>query len=213
MAQVDEPATQSLRQRKKLKAREDILASARALISEQGVEAARMRDIAAGAGVSYQTLYHYFPTKSRILHALLLAEMEEMFEQASRVAYQGNVLTTLREINQLFFFTIETSERKLWLDASRDLLSDDRDQETLGLFVVAKEDSQATLELLLKRAQEFGELNREAPVSLIANTLFALIDYGFLRYLIDRDATPEGALEHLSAQIELVLASFLVPRA
>ena len=201
----------SLRQQKKQKAREDILTAAQLLISEQGLETARMRDIAAQAGVSYQTLYNYFPTKSRILQALLLANVEELLAGISAAVegYRGDLLGTLRRINELCFAAIDAGDRALWRDATKDLVAEY--QEAMGLFALVEADSHGSLELLLERAKEFGELNRDAPTTLVASTLFALIDYTFLRYLLDPDAQEAGALAELSAQLHLVLGQFLNP--
>ena len=57
----------SLREQKKHQARQQILRSAHRLIQDGGYASTRMRDIAAAANVSYQTLYNYFPTKGLIL--------------------------------------------------------------------------------------------------------------------------------------------------
>jgi AcrR family transcriptional regulator len=198
----------SLREQKKLRAREDILAAARGLIAEAGPEAARMRDVAGRAGVSYQTLYNYFPTKSRLLQALLLSDMTALLGQINGLleAYSGDILGTLAQVNGLCLEAVD-GDRDLWRTATQDLLTDDA--SALGFFSLVKGDSQGSLELLLARAQEFGELDRRAPVTVLADTLFSLTDYMFLRYLIDATMRFDGALAHLSAQIELVLTPFL----
>ena len=59
----------SLRQQNKARARASILSAAHKLMAEEGIQAATTREIAKRAGVSYQTLYNYFPTKADIAGA------------------------------------------------------------------------------------------------------------------------------------------------
>ena len=60
-----------LRERKKQRARSDILAAANTLIARKGYADTTMREIAEAADVSYQTLYNYFPSKAQIVRAML----------------------------------------------------------------------------------------------------------------------------------------------
>ncbi len=62
-----------LRERKKQEVRRRIIAAATTLITENGLEATTMEDIAASAEVSVGTVYNYFGTKN----ALLLAGVED----------------------------------------------------------------------------------------------------------------------------------------
>ena len=57
---------------------EEILAAARKLIGEKGIDAVRMRDIAALAGGPISSVYQYFPNKSAILATLFEAWSEEL---------------------------------------------------------------------------------------------------------------------------------------
>lgn len=57
---------------------EEILAAARKLIGEKGIDAVKMRDIAALAGGPISSVYQYFPNKSAILATLFEAWSEEL---------------------------------------------------------------------------------------------------------------------------------------
>jgi AcrR family transcriptional regulator len=57
---------------------EEILAAARKLIGEKGIDAVRMRDIAALAGGPISSVYQYFPNKSAILATLFEQWSEEL---------------------------------------------------------------------------------------------------------------------------------------
>lgn len=57
---------------------EEILAAARKLIGEKGIDAVKMRDIAALAGGPISSVYQYFPNKSAILATLFEQWSEEL---------------------------------------------------------------------------------------------------------------------------------------
>src|SRR5689334_10767038 len=61
---------------------EEILAAAKKLIGEKGIDAVKMREIAALAGGPISSVYQYFPNKSAIL-AMLFEQWSE--EMAARV--------------------------------------------------------------------------------------------------------------------------------
>ena len=199
----------SLRQEKKQKAREDILGAARQLFDASGFDDSRMRDIAAAANVSYQTLYNYFPTKTQILQGILqedVAHIASQLNQHTR-SYRGDLLGTLRAFSQMTLAEIGGDNRELWRRATVDLLG--ASEEVLGLFTLIKTDSHSGLRLLLQRAKEFGELEPETQTELLADIVFSLTDYMFLRYLIDPSVTEAGMLRELDAQMKLLLTPYL----
>ena len=109
----------SLREKKKQKARQDILNAARDLIEQHGYDQAKMRDIAVAANLSYQTLYNYFPTKALILQALLLDDVVHVAEQMDALitAYQSGhaeLLVTLHAMNRARLDVVSQPDRELW---------------------------------------------------------------------------------------------------
>ena len=93
----------SLRQQNKARVRASILEAAQALIVAQGIDQTTTRQIAQQAGVSYQTLYNYFPSKSSLLHGILADDIQAWGADidASIKQYRGDLLATLTEINQI----------------------------------------------------------------------------------------------------------------
>lgn len=199
----------SLRQAKKQKAREDIVNAARQLFDASGFDASRMRDIAAAANVSYQTLYNYFPTKTQILQGILQEDVGHMASQINEHtrSYRGDLLDTLSKLSQMTLAAIGEDNRELWRRATIDLLG--ASEEVLGLFTLIKTDSHSGLRLLLQRAKEFGELEPDVQTDLLADIVFSLIDYMFLRYLIDPTVTEAGMQRELDAQMKLLLTPHL----
>jgi AcrR family transcriptional regulator len=68
--------TSSLRERRKQMLRGEILAAARALLSEKGYAAMSMDELAAQVGISKPTLYSHFMTKDDIVVETAVDEME-----------------------------------------------------------------------------------------------------------------------------------------
>jgi AcrR family transcriptional regulator len=61
--------------------RELLLSTARAVLAEQGLAALSLREVARRAGVSHQTPYHHFGTRSDILAALAAAGFSELAQR------------------------------------------------------------------------------------------------------------------------------------
>ena len=98
MSRPREKLTPRQRQR-----RDDILSTARRLISECGFDGVRMRELAAESGVTPKTLYHQFESKENLLrHAV-----EERF----RTIYQTIDAARIdRGIDRLFFIIDAVAE-------------------------------------------------------------------------------------------------------
>ncbi len=66
-----------------------VLATARTVIDEQGVNAS-LRDVARRAGVGLGTLYRHFPTREALLEALLRASFDELTVKAGVLERSGS---------------------------------------------------------------------------------------------------------------------------
>jgi AcrR family transcriptional regulator len=93
----------------KLDRRGAILAAARGVLAEKGLEAAKISDIVARAGVAQGTFYLYFPSKLSLVLALaedmnirLLASVRRVFEGAPSLseAIQAAVVAAFRELEE-----------------------------------------------------------------------------------------------------------------
>lgn len=75
---------------------EDILGAAKRLIGEKGIDAVKMREIAAMTGSPISSIYQYFPNKSAIiatLHQQWSSEIMDVLKQS---------LVDVRDLDQLF---------------------------------------------------------------------------------------------------------------
>jgi AcrR family transcriptional regulator len=73
------PAVTSLRDRLKVMTSAAILDAAEGVFAEQGLQGARMEDIAARAGVAVGTLYNYFSDRQTLLAALQASRQQQLF--------------------------------------------------------------------------------------------------------------------------------------
>jgi AcrR family transcriptional regulator len=90
--------------------RQRVLATARALFSERGVDAVSMHDIAVAAGIGQGTLYRRYPHKGALCHALVEDNLRQfhdaMVARLEAEAAGGRALQQLRAfIDALLAFT------------------------------------------------------------------------------------------------------------
>ena len=198
----------SLRERKKQKARSDILDAARKLVSRNGYVEARMRDIATEADVSYQTLYNYFPTKARIAESLLADGVATLAEQIDHLIarYSGDLLKTLNAVNRqrLTFFSEQDTD--LWRELCVDLIQRDVQPDVYQLIDRA---AHARIAALLEKSQSAGELDKRVDIDVMAHTIFCLSEYAMMANLVDPNASLERVSNTLDIQIRVLLTPYL----
>jgi AcrR family transcriptional regulator len=69
--------------------RERIIAAARDLFAQRGIDAVSVRDIAAAAGVSHPLVHHYFGTKTQILDEIVTHEVDVLRAIINRSTPEG----------------------------------------------------------------------------------------------------------------------------
>lgn len=202
----------SLREEKKQQARQGILTAARDLIDQHGYEQAKMRDIAAAAHLSYQTLYNYFPTKALILQALLIEDVAHIAAQmdalvAAHAAGRDSLLNTLHGINRTDMDAISQRDRELWRVVAVDFIN--QAGEAAHIYQLIDAASHETFSGLLAAAQANGELADSAPVALLVDTLFAISHHAVWRYIMEPGTAKVALLEALEAQTEVLVRPYL----
>ena len=199
----------SLRQQKKQQARSSILQAAEALIGEKGYQQTRTRDIAARAELSYQTLYNYFPSKGRILQALLTDRVQDASRPIQEIlqAHDGPLLDALDAMNAAGFQAIASQDKTLWRIVVIDRIS----QQGTASYVYQLIDGFAreALGQRLLEAKNAGELNSGVHLGRLTDVLFDLSDYSLTRFLLDPHATPSASVARLGGQIRLVASPYL----
>jgi AcrR family transcriptional regulator len=135
--------------------RAKVLAAARAVFAEQGVDA-QMDDVARRADVGVGTVYRHFPTKDALLGALA----EELFDKLAAHARE------MLELDDPW----EAFQRTMWFSAEK-TAGDRAFAEILGASRNAlptdcpgKTDLTATVATLMERAIEAGRMRPDAVI-------------------------------------------------
>lgn len=197
----------SLRQQNKIRARQQIIAAAEALISEDGAANTTTRAIAKQAGVSYQTLYNYFPNKAALMRELLQEEFALWSRQVDGVlkAYDGDLIGSLLAICELGIDILSGPKAELWNAITQQLLAEPPDHtQYSALSTVAHEHCYA----LLNSALGMGQLRPDTDLHLMAHTLFSLCDYNLLMFHF-MPIAKDQFLHTQRQQFELVLNPYL----
>ncbi len=110
-------AEPGLRDRKKARRHDEIIAVAKDLFARQGIDATTMADIAAAAGVSAPTVFNYFGSKDGILIAMITEGTQDARENDRALHWrEGEDLAGL--ITGLFLRvsarTLEIADRRVW---------------------------------------------------------------------------------------------------
>jgi AcrR family transcriptional regulator len=110
-------AIPGLRDRKKARRRDEIIAAARELFTVQGIDATTMAEIAAAADVSAPTVFNYFGSKDGILIAMISEGTREARERDKGMHWRdGADLVTL--IVELFLRvssrTLNVAGKRVW---------------------------------------------------------------------------------------------------
>lgn len=180
----------SLRQQNKLKARGKIISAAETLIAEKGLDAATTREIARLAGVSYQTLYNYFPTKADIVHAILEAELALWSVAAANIVkqYSGDLVTDLVGFIEISLDAINRTGRDLWGYVATQAFNREISRADIrSASSVAYEHYYAVLSLALG----MGHLKPNTDLHLMAHALFNLQDYAMMQYFLETIDDPQ----------------------
>ena len=196
----------SLREKKKRRTRAEILAAAASCIQRQGYRNANMRDIAAMAEVAYQTLYNYFPTKSRIALALLERDAEDgesMFEDA-----QTDLVMVLGSVAGSVAARFAECDRELWREAMVETL---REAET---SLIRRLDPWLAegLNELLARAQQRGHLDAYVDTDTMATVIESILDSVLLECVTtadEREQDSQDLATAINTRLELVVKPYL----
>jgi TetR/AcrR family transcriptional regulator, cholesterol catabolism regulator len=197
----------NLRERKKLRARSDILAAANTLIARKGYADTTMREIADTANVSYQTLYNYFPSKAQIVRAML-TDVAQVDAKLTKILTGAEPLVTkLQRVVKHYFDLVAHRERALWREIILEVFKNA--PEYLVLRAVKIDAGYQVLRTLLNEAQDSGELDPYVDTDLLAQTLHAITDFTFLRFVLDTNPSKVVLLNTLRAQIVLLVQPYL----
>lgn len=205
------PDAPGLRDRKKARRREEIIAAARDLFARQGIDATTMAEIAAAAGISPPTVFTYFGSKDGILIALIDEGARRARDDDSRmVPVQGVDLTTL--ILDLFARisarTLEIGSKRIWRYAEAAVIRQPQTDLARGYRAVSG-DLVAVVTRFLAHYRLETHSGQPCPAAYLAQVLYDLWMPCFLDLITDE--TQDLAAHHtrVAAKITPLLAMLL----
>ena len=181
-------ATEKTDQRKRIEKREnDITTAAALLFSEHGFHATSTRKIAAQAGVSEGTLFHYYATKTELLRAILGRFYERLTEGANKVIrreFSTRVRLQLMAENHI---TLLADNRALFMRLVQVYMSHDlRLLEHLQGSPLYELNYNYTrvFDLVVKEGMQRGDIRSDINLAACRDLFFGGLEYGMRTLLL-----------------------------
>jgi AcrR family transcriptional regulator len=169
-----------LRERLKLATKDAILDAAEAVFARDGVQVARMEDVAATAGVAVGTLYNYFADRNALLEALLAARGDELLARIDAALLDRDAAFE-RRLRAFLATTFEYFRRHIGLFALH--------MEAELVLRASKQRKRAALTAILERTTRLvkegvssGAL-RAADADLYPSVLMGMLRGAFMRQI------------------------------
>ena len=201
----------SLREKNKARTRTAILTAAKELAKQGQWDAVTTRQIAEAAGVSYQTLYNYYPSKASILVEMLLEVYVGPGPAISDAVkhYDGDLLGTLDEINQLRFQSFGRDDVKWILTITASLTMPDQSSEATNLIETIDHAGDGYYYSALSMAKGMGHLQDDVDIQLMAHTLSGITSATLSRFILN-NANAQAQIQTLRQQIEQLVRPYLI---
>ena len=159
-----------------------IVGAAKMLAKEGQWDAITTRQIADAAGVSYQTLYNYYPAKAAILREMLLEVYVGPGPAINDVVkhYAGDLLDTLGKINQIRFQSFSREDIKWLLTLGTNFAKLDQYGEATSLIETVDRAGDGYYYSALSTAKGMGHMQDDVDIQLMA------LIYGMTNTTLDR---------------------------
>lgn len=168
--------------------RRQILDAARQVFSQKGFEATNVSDVAAAAGVSQGTIYHYFDSKDD----LFMAVFEEWLTTCAYQGYAESALTADTTADRLRVFAQTAAQMMIdsatflpvQMEFWSHILRNDVIRERFRLVFA---ELRTFLGQIIRAGMDSGEF-RPADAEVLAAIAFAVYDGLILQWLADPEA-------------------------
>ena len=177
-----------------------ILASAAAVLADQGVDKASMAQIAAQAGVSKALLYHYYPGRDAVIFDIIRTHLEDLDAALARAA-QLDLPPRVR-LRQLVHAVLET-----YRDA------DDQHKVQLGGTAALPAEARAEIHAIERQiVRRFAEVLRairpdlagERPLLMpVTMSLFGMMNWVYMWF---REGGPISRADYADLATDLILS-------
>jgi len=188
--------------------RDRIVAKATEIVYENGVANTSLQDVQQAAGVSGSQMYHYFPDKALLVHAVIDRQREILL---ARQAQLLDRLDSLEAIRAWCDYVVRGARRRRGRGGCPigSLASELSDHDAVARAELAETFQQwsGLIRDGLRAMQERGELSAEADPEQLGYALFAAAQGGLLIAKAMRDTAPlEMALDAVIDRIASLAA-------
>jgi AcrR family transcriptional regulator len=193
------------RQAAKVRTRQKVLDAARSLFAERGYDAATIRDIAKGAGMSTGAVFANFQDKAELFEAVFSEEMEGLLADIRGAATEGRVLDRLSSgLTAGYHRSLDHLPLMQAMVARSWFQPEDADQRSRAFVRPLVE---AIGEMLQAGVRE-GDLRQDVDVALVSRLVWDVFisNYRFAAY---DNWGIEELTPHIRKQLDLILASQL----
>lgn len=193
-----------LRNKKKARARDDILKAARELFFTQGYRSATMEAIAGRAGVAVGTVYNYFESKSAVLLAVTAQDTDTALSGRKVLPGRASGMEILRDYLGTFMESLSRYPEKLL----GELVS-----KSFGVPSRSGASNHSPnlvhgLESLTGRLISEGKLREDLDSRAASMVIYGIVMTTLMKYAQDRRMTPEGMMDSLDEMLEAAYRGF-----
>ncbi|MGX1745694.1 MULTISPECIES: TetR family transcriptional regulator [unclassified Brevundimonas] len=206
VAEVEAQPRLNRRQAAKVRTRQKVLDAARTLFAERGYDAATIRDIAKGAGMSTGAVFANFQDKAELFEAVFSEEMEGLLADIrTAAAAEGRVLDRLSNgLTAGYHRSLDHLPLMQAMVARSWFQPEDADLRSRAFVRPLVE---AVAELLQAGVRE-GELRQDVDLPLLARLIWDVFISNF-RFAAYDNWGIEELTPHIRKQLELILSSQL----
>ncbi|MGX1586366.1 TetR/AcrR family transcriptional regulator [Brevundimonas diminuta] len=193
------------RQAAKVRTRQKVLDAARTLFAERGYDAATIRDIAKGAGMSTGAVFANFQDKAELFEAVFSEEMEGLLLDIRTAAAEGRVLDRLSNgLTAGYHRSLDHLPLMQAMVARSWFQPEDADLRSRAFVRPLVE---AVAEILQAGVRE-GELRQDVDLPMLARLIWDVFITNF-RFAAYDNWGIEELTPHIRKQLELILSSQL----
>jgi AcrR family transcriptional regulator len=193
------------RQAAKVRTRQKVLDAARTLFAERGYDAATIRDIAKGAGMSTGAVFANFQDKAELFEAVFSEEMEGLLLDIRTAAAEGRLLDRLSNgLTAGYHRSLDHLPLMQAMVARSWFQPEDADLRSRAFVRPLVE---AVAEILQAGVRE-GELRQDVDLPMLARLIWDVFINNF-RFAAYDNWGIEELTPHIRKQLELILSSQL----
>lgn len=192
----------SLRELKKEKTAQAILDAASRRFAAEGIDPARMEDVAADAEVSVGTLYNYFGSKQALVVALFDRDVRQMMESGSAaVSEDVDPIEAVRHLFSAYLDVVMGTDRALLREVLRFGFGG---TEAAGELAKLDERLISQLAGVLAGYQERGQISRTVSIEDAVFLLYSVLIAEVIVYMSVADTEPNAVRDGVIRRVGLV---------